>query len=671
MRTKVTLFLLFLNAALFFFIFGFEREWRQDHEVVESRRRVLGPEAANIQYIAITGEGLSNPVRLHQTGSDWQLSAPYDWPANPHAVARIVNELQFLEHETSFPVDGLGDLGQSLADFGLEEPALRVSFGANPNPTDDSTLTTLAIGAETRIGNRLYLLSADGSRVHVVNRSLVESLRLTLGQLRAENCFTIPVFEVRSLSLQNSGAANLRVRLRQEGNRWSFEAPIITRADKNRTELAIGGLNALQTTTFLGTLADRPELAATAGTASPSLQVTLEGNNRRETLLLGNRVDPAAESGPEDDIDYYAQMEGRDAVFTVTLPALLRRYLLSAQEELRDPRVLDMASRLVTSITLSGREGREVSLQPLDPDGGDPADTTVWQVVQRTADGTLATQAADRNVAEKLVATLAQLEAVSFWLDVPSDAELEACGLSQPLRTITVEFRPEPGSTIAPAARTLLLGTDEAGTRTFAKLSRQTFVYEVPADILAATPVAMLPYRDRTLRSLPAGARITGLDVSEIEVGARTERTIFRHELGPDETWAQAFAKEPEARRHALVILRDQLRKLTAATFVADGFSPTVTVNGETRPWRYRVDATLSFTGGGGEIASESTLWFADRDGGDRQLVGSPPNEFNTIFVATPELVNAMWALTYAARDPGPTTLTPEPDTVARPDSAP
>jgi len=669
MRTKVTLFLLFLNVALFFFIFGFEREWRQDREAVDSRRRVLGAEAANIQYLEIAGEGLDTPVRLRLTASDWELTSPYQWPANPHAVARIVNELQFLEHETSFAVAGLADLDQSLADFGLEAPALRVSFSAEPEPSADD-ITTLAIGAETRIGNRLYLLSADGERVHVVNRSLIDSLRLTLNQLRAENCFTIPVFEVRSLSLQNAGAANLRVRLRREGNRWSFEAPIDARADKTRTELAINGLNALRTVSFLGTPAENPDLAGSAGLATPSLQVTLEGNNRRETLLLGNRTSPA-EPAPGADVDYYARMEGRDAIFTVSLPAPLRQSLLAAQEELRDKRVLDMAGRLVTSITLADRDGNEVSLQPLDPDGADAADTLTWQVVQRTAAGALVTQTADRAVAERLVATLTQLEAVSFWADVPSDAELEACGLTQPLRTITVDFRPEPGSSIAPAARTLRLGTDEAGTRTFAKLERQTFVYEVPADILTATPVEMLPYRDRTLRNLPAGARITGLNVIEYEPGTQAERVIYRRELAADEAWTEVFAGEPPARRNALVTLRDQLRTLTAASFVNDGFTPTVTVNGEARPWHYRIDATLSLTGGGGEIESDSTLYFGDRDGGDRQWVGSPPDEFNVVFAATPELVNAMWALTYADRDPGPTTLTPEPPAEAAPPATP
>ena len=57
MRTKVTLVLVFLNVALFFFIFKFERGWRTERASLEARRRVLGPESADIRT-RLEGEGV-------------------------------------------------------------------------------------------------------------------------------------------------------------------------------------------------------------------------------------------------------------------------------------------------------------------------------------------------------------------------------------------------------------------------------------------------------------------------------------------------------------------------------------------------------------------------------------------------------------------------------------
>ena len=88
MRTKVTLVLLFLNVALFFFIFHFEREWRTEQAALESRRRVLGPEAANLQSLEITGPTLTAPVRLVRQGEELEMETNgLIVPQNPPSVA--------------------------------------------------------------------------------------------------------------------------------------------------------------------------------------------------------------------------------------------------------------------------------------------------------------------------------------------------------------------------------------------------------------------------------------------------------------------------------------------------------------------------------------------------------------------------------------------------------
>ena len=68
----------------------------------------------------------------------------------------------------------------------------------------------MLIGDTTKVGNRLYVLSPDGKRIHVVGRSLADSLGLTVSQLQADTIFNIPLFEVRSFNLQTGAPANLR-----------------------------------------------------------------------------------------------------------------------------------------------------------------------------------------------------------------------------------------------------------------------------------------------------------------------------------------------------------------------------------------------------------------------------------------------------------------------------
>jgi hypothetical protein len=638
MRTKVTLVLLFLNVALFFFIFQFERRWRIEEGWKEARRRVLGAEAADIRSLEISGGNPVHTLALARRGDTWFVTAPLEWPANPNAVSRILTELQFLEHETSFNVADLAKNGQSLADYGLDQPKLTVAITSG-DPAEHPQVTRLRLGDMTKDGLRLYLLSPDGERIHVISQSLARSLALTADDLRADALFTIPVFEARSLNLQTAAPASLRIRLRRDGSRWSFETPIIARASKNATELAINGLNALRAESFI---TSNPP--ATLPAASPSLRITLEGNNRRETLILGAKVHPDAASTDHDA--YYAQLEGRSALFTVSIPAKDMDALRTAQVSLRETRVLDFDTPAVTAITLTAPNQPELILQRLET-GTQSADSSAWQIVRRgeSAVGPQ-TLPADRATVQRLLDQLSRLAAADFKSDAPTNADLEAWGFNRPEREIFLTL----GGGAAPLA--LQLGTD-AQRNVYARLgpgaSPGSSIYAVDAAILRELPVAPRAWRDHLLRELPAGARLTALKLTDLANGQVLLDTTLDDSGHP-----------PAGASHAPAIasLLTQLRTLRAKEFVLDQFADKVAVAGEERPWRYRLEATATLVGGAGEQTSATTLFLTVRVGGDQQLAGSPVNEFNAVFSIEQPLLDALWTITEAPHDPGPA---PEP----------
>jgi len=666
MRTKFTLVLLFLNAALFFFIFAFVGRWQTDEGIEQIRRRVLGPEAAAIQSLDITGGRLAAPVHLEKRTEGWMLTRPIEWPANAHAVSRMLNELMFLEHETSFLVKDLAKSGLSLADYGLDKPQLTLTFTAGvPGAGTPLTTSTLRIGDTTKVGNRLYVLSPDGQRIHVVGRSLADSLALTLDQLRADTVFNIPLFEVRSFNLQTAASANLRIRLRRDGPAWLFEAPILTRADRTKVELAINGLDALRARAFVEPAAAG---ADQTGLANPAFRVTLEGNGRRETLLLGGAVTPAGaepkppaaapapgEAAPEPSTDYYAKMEDRAPVFTVAVPDSLFAVLRNAQDQLRDRHLLAFDSRTLTAITLTAPNQPELTLQRLET-GQQPQDTDPWRIVTRLPNQAPQTQPADLAHVRRLIERLYLLQAEEFLRDAPQAIELENWGFNRPERGITLTFATHgalaaggPPAAGTPSTVTLLLGVaSERENRVYAKLANEPFVYLVDPEILRETPVTANYYRDRLLRELPAGARITGLVLTDLN----SKAVLYSRQLAEGATWEQALATEPADRRAAVEALLEQLRSLRAKDFVLETFPPTVEVGGEARPWRYTLEATLSLVGGATVQTATSTLYFTERTGGTTQLAGSP--EFNAVFAADQKLIDALFALTFGPHDPGP-----------------
>lgn len=653
MRSKVTVVLLFLNVVLFFYIFRFEEKWRAERATLEARRRVLPAEIASLDSFTRTARTGESVKLEKKDGGAWWLTAPYAWPANPNAVSRLHNELQFLEHETSFLVVDLPKSGQTLADYGLTDPALTIDLTASGRSY------RLQIGDDTRTGNRLYLLSPDTERIHVVSRSLAESVGMPLTDLRTDTLFTIPVFEVRSLNIQTGPPSNLKVRLRRDqAGRWGFETPILARAHKAGVEVTINALNALTAKSFL----DRAEADRT-GLDSPTLRVTFEGNARRETLLLGS----AAAAG-----EYYARFEDQSVVFTTAVPAQLLEVLRSSQEELRDRHVLDFDRTTVTSLTLAAPGQPELSLRKLEtaPAAGGPAApgaaASAWQLLTRTDGQAPVTSAADPDVINDLLGRLERLSAVKFLSDAPSAIDVENYGFNRPEREISLGLTTGGGlDGRGPSTLILQIGLspDRPGTA-FARLTTPPFVYEILPDLLEETPVLARHFRHRLLRKLPEGALLTSVNLVDLA----TATSVFAQKLKVgDKTWAPILATEPEPVRRALESILAELSELRAAAFTAETFSSDQAATPEgNRPWRYRLDYTVAFNG---SPETPASLFLTERLGG-MTLVAGTADFGGVMFTVTQPLLDAIFALTYTTKeDPGPAAPVPaeEPDPIPSP----
>ena len=659
MRSKVTVVLLFLNVVLFCYIYYYDKPTIDAMKALEARKRVLGPEVAAIDSLTRTSR-TGAPVKLVHRGEAWWLTQPYDWPADRNAVARVLNELQFLEHETSFAVADLAASNQTLADFGLAEPAITLTF------TSAGKSYTLKIGDDTQIGKRLYVLSPDGTVIHVVGRSLAESIGLPLDQFRASSIFTIPVFEVRSLNLQTAPPSNLKVRLRYTAGHWGFETPILARASKTAVEVTINALNGLNAKKFLE---PRDTDLERTGLNAPVLRVTLEGNARRETLLLG---------GPAAAGEYFAKIEDKAVVFTIAVPAPLLDVLRTAQETLRDPHVLDFEPNTVKTLTIVAPGQPELTLQKLESaallaGGPAPADASAkipapsdaqakegWQAVVRVGGQAPLTAAADSAVVTEVLQKISLLAVRKFLSDAPSAVDLENYGFNRPERELTLGLNtgggPRGGD---PSTLTLQIGIspDKPG-EAFARVTNAPYVYSILPDILDATPALARHYRQRVLRELPESARITGLTLTELPGNQVRWNASNEVALTPE---SLAAVKLPDPVRVALGALLGQMRTLRAKRYTADSFSPdhADTASGP-RPWKYRLETAVTFTGGSGVAQNSSTtLFLTDRLDGTTLLAGT--TEFGGVeFEVTQEMLDALFALTYADKnDPGPPVVTP------------
>jgi hypothetical protein len=118
------------------------------------RRRVLGAETTDIRSLEVKSNTPGSSFAVQRKGGEWFLTKPVEWRANTNAVARILSDLEFMEHFTSFDVAAVVKNGQSLADYGLAPPKITVTFnsgGVDTNGTGSTATTRCSRSATSRL----------------------------------------------------------------------------------------------------------------------------------------------------------------------------------------------------------------------------------------------------------------------------------------------------------------------------------------------------------------------------------------------------------------------------------------------------------------------------------------------------------------------------------------
>ena len=618
MRFQFTAFLLVLNIITFSLIVLLNKNAADDNIQAGGLSGMISREAIEATRLELSGEGLDTARILEREGSSWKIKQPIQWPANYFAVNRILNQLQFLEEEASFSVDEIKRTGQSLADYGLENPRIKLSI-----INEDETIE-LGVGNVTEIGNNFYILGPDKKNVFVVNRQFINGLLVDLNDLRNREIFDIPVFEVQSLSLQMSnpeaiGDNDLKVRIARTNNGWKFESPLTAEANASQVSNTINTLTAARVVEFKSSETGDPVLQ---GLEDPTMRVTLYGNKRQQTLLIGNKI---ISSNGNTASTYYARIENNPTVFTVEAETFDR--LREAEETLRERSILNFKSENLTSIDLSEGE-RLVRLQKLE--------TGNWQVIENNTEAGIKTYRADSAIVANLIENLKNLRASGFAIDSPTPADLDRLGFNNPRRKVQLT---------AGDQKIILLLThpDTENKKLYAQSNKAQYVYTVDRrTTLQFIPLNAAYYRDRTLEVLPEAVKITRIQLKNLLTG----KTVFDYSLkNPDDPWLEALIDLTEDERESVFTLLDTIKKFDVKEYLKEGYREEYPLDEETtRPWVYQLSAKMLLPDDENGRTETRTYVFTKRFSGTSQVGAS--KLYNVIFFIPQTTIDALFTFT-------------------------
>lgn len=625
MRTRLTVILILLNLVAFFWIYRLERQ-NDPSDRIGSGAEILEP-GAEIQSITLSRTNGST-FTVQRDGTQWYIRKPIDWPANSYAIQRLITQIEFLETEVSFSLEGTG---QTLDDYGLSNPALTLTIETNAGTH------SLKIGDSTDIGNRVYLLNPRNNYVMVAGGELLASLNIEIEDLRRPDIFDIPIFEIRGLTFKVSTTENTTLgiapeqeqrttlRLTREGDTWMFETPITAEASTARMKRLLNRICSLQGLRFQpATQLDN----ATHGLDNPRMRLSLQGNGRQQTLYIGN-LDPSA---PSNNPHAFAKLESSPTIFSI--PMLTFDVLAAKWETFREPRFVKFDPIDVNAIDIS-QGNTSITLQKLE--------TGAWKVIKDTGNEALDNMPADMLVVEKLMTELLTLQALGFVSDAPSESDLKLWGFTDPQRT--VRLRHAKGETILYIGNVISQGPGDTQTDNvllYATTKEDSSIYAVSPSILRETSLAALHYRDRTLFTVPERGVISGLKVIDL----KTEQPLFNITLqNIEKDWSEALkGTEPET-ADALISLAREFRRLNVKSYLKNEYNETTKLDEETEvPWTHAVEVTILLPGSDNSTTRTHRFTFSDRLGGDLMLGGS--SEHKLTFLANKELMQALHTLT-------------------------
>lgn len=612
MRFKLTIILLAANILMLLSL------WYLEHTPSLNIIRDGGG-FADFSYLEITGKNLDKPRILKFENNRWRIVSPIEWSANFYALSRIRNQLEFLDKETSFEADDLKKHGQSLADYGLEDPVLTFRYG------DGKNMRELKIGKNTPVGDKVYMQDVSSGRIIVADKTLAENLSNDIDLLRGQNVFEIPRFEISSFSIRLPlGDSKIplrsdlrRVGLVKDGDSWNFETPIVAHADTGEVNAFLDMLESVTARSFA------PPNAVNTGldVANLPTSITLQGTNRKQTLFLGSLL-------PNGTLRY-ARLDENPTVFMVD--ASLFKNLGKIQTDLRDKAFLKFDELNLDEIDISSAAS-SVKLKKIK--------IGEWDAIGKNSSGALETVPADFVLVNSIISKLKSVRAREFVTDARGE-DAKRFGFDAP--TLKISLRQSNG-----AVQTLVAGlpfNSFESEMVYVSMAGSPSVYGISPNVLRGIPSDILSCKSRILSVLPEKAEVRKVVLSE--VGGKVLFEMAQDGSG----WKNALSSLPDADRSSAVKILDAVKKFVVLKYLDAPFGEDgVKIGGGDFAWKYRLSAEIAMAGTGGSKTELKSWLFSGRAGGRTQYGAS--FEPKSVFEIPQNLIDALSFFTIEKNEP-------------------
>jgi hypothetical protein len=283
--------------------------------------------------VTITSEG--STIEIAKSDLGWNLTRPTPMKADDARVGQLLKDIQSTKVADFIDTETL-----RLDAYGLEVPYIAAKIYSPAH--DENPSQTLFIGRR-RGGEppQYYAQCLERDAVFTVPQNLVDSLRVTVSDLRDKQLFTIAKSEIDWFTLEFSN--NLISLRKDSAGHWRFEDDGTTEVNQEAVNSRIDQLLRLRAIEFF----EFPPMPEQSGLDAPIVRVVLSdaAGGKIEGLMTGKI---AGTPGREF---VYARRLNDDKVLSI--PAGFTSRFFIARDDLRDRTLFAFDPELVTRIDVT------------------------------------------------------------------------------------------------------------------------------------------------------------------------------------------------------------------------------------------------------------------------------------------------------------------------------
>ena len=305
MSSKSTWFWMTLAAALFAFIFFFERHLEKPPAGPAKILPRLSAQA--VTSIRILPKGQVE-IRAERTNNAWWVTSPFIYPARPDRVQDLLAALESLTPATSITAQELKNVPKADERYGFDPPQTTLVLRQGEEET------FIHLGYRTAPGDQFFAQVVGIGEVYVVDADFLKRIPAAADDWHDPRLVDLTQVVSDRLLVTNAGKA-FELQHNPTNQLWRILLPgWETRADSEKVRAALKGIQDLRALQFVS---DDPKSDLDSfGLQSPELSLTLaQGTNLVLQLQFGK-------SPTNDARQIYARRSDQNSVITVPRDAL-------------------------------------------------------------------------------------------------------------------------------------------------------------------------------------------------------------------------------------------------------------------------------------------------------------------------------------------------------------